>query len=164
MKLKMNGFLAWIYMSTYSVAYYELPKDLCSFFWKSLFSMILLPFAWVSHIFNILAHRSRPDNGMPAFLGIVISILMLTIGFAMTLGSNYRDSSIFFKYLVGLISFTVIVAVILGLEFLAHTIARFVGRFRTDEYKPKKEKQSGMIATYWKAFKEKHCPRIEWIQ
>lgn len=167
MKLNNSSWYVWIYRSSYGIEKYQLPKNLCPFFWKLLLSFVLLPFVFFGHLCNI---KRIELNGIA--IGSLIQVLMLLITgvtFSDYFHAHYWTWILFFKC-YGL-AFLFITGFVIGIVIiiLLLTYIQFIIKYIKTNRKPKKiktyqQKEPSIITSFIKAKYNKYCPSIEWTK
>lgn len=161
MELKRNNWKNWLIQSTFDN---DLPETLCGFVLLFVVSLILIPFAWISHAINLIRGKIEYN----AFWGIGFLFFGGCIQCAILFSEHFPEHGVLFTSLMHKFSpmtqalicyftapfgilFLLIFVVILGLLFLACEllIKKFVlGRFFLK----------------MKEVKRKHCVKINYTE
>jgi uncharacterized membrane protein YuzA (DUF378 family) len=145
MKLNDHGLMARFYLWSYPSA---LPNNLCSYFWKLVAAIVLLPLTWATFWIN--------DDNIPfplrAIIGVLLQGIVGFLGFAFV--APFFGVWTPLEYLgLGVVIAAIICGV--GYFFLERTtpvIPKALSEFASISY------ERG------KAVKDNYCPRIEWTQ
>lgn len=80
--------LAWLDWSNYCTNFnYTFPNNLCSLFWRTFFSIIVLPLGYLTHLWNIFhtinnfKHERYSHSKIGLNFGIVLHLIIGIIGF-----------------------------------------------------------------------------------
>jgi hypothetical protein len=161
MELKSKSWYAWYYRQFYGYSSVELPKSLCVFFWKMLFSLIVFPISWPGFIFYFIDSKREseyPDAkgkiGVAVwFSGLILSIIVLSL-FGITPKS---PTCLLWLPLLGIFLFGVIVL----LAYCFYILYEFLSnRFKSK--KPKKVANKNWFQGGVKSSIGKYCPKINW--
>jgi hypothetical protein len=161
MELRKNSWYAWIYKHSYTN--YVLPHNLCPFFWKLFFAILLFPITWICIVLDIIYGDKRSGDPLPFFgkcvLGIIILVLSTIIGMRILgLEKGHLDWYAPFVGLIGLIS----------IIYILYLIVTFIGRLHTfiEKRSPKRDftkpKRTTIVVEFMKAKIGKYCPKITW--
>lgn len=93
MELKPTNWKIWLIRSTFGIHKFEvdrLPKNSCQLIWKFLISVLSIPFAWSSHVVNLIRRKTEMNAGW----GFVIQI----IGMSLTAGIMNPNGNSFSKF------------------------------------------------------------------
>lgn len=179
-KVDAKGFTTWLWLSTYGKSKYNLPKNFCDFFWTSVLSYIIAIFAWPGHLFNAI----NKDTTWTKAWAWIFHIPAAYIFYGMfNEGKNLHLDFMTYIWgvllLIGTIAVMIVVALIVaGVIALKDWIKDNLRERRrekmrkilqekgtmsaselVDEYE---ESREWGVITWWKAFKGKYCPKIEW--
>jgi len=145
MKLTRNGTLARLYEWTYERS---VPRDLCTFFWGLLFAVLFFPITWTTYPFKF------PEAGVVGrvFVGIGLWGGLSLIAFATVQAYINVDGFLRVMEAVG-----IIVGAIVGLVLLIAGVGYFFIESQTWE------EVKSVVGERKQSFKEKYCPRIDWI-
>ena len=172
-KVDAKGLTTWLWLSTYGKSIWQLPKNFCDFFWESVLSYIIAIFAWPGHLFNLL----KKDTSFTKAWGWIFHIPVAFI-FYFIVFEGKSGHSVPISYLYGVL-FTVCAIVLVavcalivaGVIELKDWIVEKIHERRYEkrrELREKgidpdaREKEPMGIVTWWKSFKGKYCPKIEW--
>ena len=153
-------------------AEYDLPTNLCPYFWKSMFMYIMtVPYLILSLPTLIIAaiNRDDPDDtwqrliiGIVIYAAIFLAWSFLFVPYFILVWGDV-DAVGFWNVLmvVGLLVW--IIGIIIGIFQLIKLILRYAARFGektvdTIQY----SKPTNMITAFVKAKYHKYCPKIEW--
>lgn len=156
MKLNKNSWLA-KYVLWFTLRN-NLPKDLCSYFWTSLSTVILAPLmllVWIPEIIISYVFSEEiydwEDRGNKTFAFYFISGIVFTLGV------------LIYKWPI------ITISIILGLAILIFAIVKMVRYFQDRKYDNLQHDERGrvirkpnIIVEFVKAKKKKYCPIIEW--
>lgn len=149
MNLRKNSWHSALVQSTYGEG---LTESLCTYFWKLVLSIVVLPFTFLAHIANLFC-RGYVFPGVSSAALLFVSFLF-GFGFVPE-GSSPRDLGLWgllwrgFLTIVGIALFTLIV----------YYIRLGIMRVST---KKKTFNKPNILVEYWKAFKGRYCPKITW--
>ena len=76
MEIKTNNWKIWLICSAYAIDETELPKTLCKFVKMFIMALISIPFAWSSHIVNLIFRKTDMSAGWgfaAQILGMIIT-------------------------------------------------------------------------------------------
>lgn len=164
MNLKLNSWHFWLYKHSYSGT----PQTLCPYFWKLLFAIVLLPITFMGYLIPAVRHdRNLFLHGLVTFL---IGFLIF-LGFI--LGEKHYEGNILLATLYGLGTMLLTIcivcvagALIAGLIFSIREAVIYIQDKREDAYYERlaegKEPKKYILVEWWKGFKGKYCPRINW--
>lgn len=158
--LNPNGLMAKFYSSFYNTL--ELPNNLCTYFWKTIFALIMSPFVWPIFVLNRFSNkidftqRNEGDYGyqlsnrVSVTYGLVMNFILGIIGFLTTIcifGQTVGKNMAFYKYYVNGIATTLII------------ILSIFGYIKLMQSLPKKEKpvltEEEEEELYWKNYSKK---------
>lgn len=158
-KLNPESKLARLYLDTYRR---PLPNNLCSYFWKVVFALLILPITCIP-----LKLWPRENNYDPLICYFCLGCLFYVImgmaglgGWAFVLKTGLPQPFLFFPWLVSL----VLTGIAFGIIFLVAIIAGLLCQIKdvlSNKEEPK-EKELSLILLKIKAWKEKNCPIINW--
>lgn len=134
----------------YHWCYGELPNDFCSYFWNSVWAIILLPLHWIITINN------RTEPLLPrSFLGAFITVGTFALAVAgARLLAFFGAPPVWWTYLLGLVVIAAIIAATIGAGVLVAKL-----RLKRDYSKPSTAEK---IAATYGAVRNKYCTKIEW--
>lgn len=173
-KVNAKGFTTWLWLSTYGKSKCDLPKNFCDFFWSSVLSYIIAIFAWPGHLVNI-KDTSRTKAWAWIF-HIPVAYIMAT---AMFEEKDISFNFVFYLWgllvtVIAIVAIIITVVIVMALIELKDWIREKINeRYRekerqlreqglfSEEADSNESRQLGII-TWWKAFKGKYCPKIEW--
>ena len=177
MKLNKNSLNAKLYCWFYGVGSYELPSNLCPYFWKLVLAWILvLPYGLLCTPF-ILTHElfdKTYKNGQNTFgerVGIsVIMYIMLFALFALGVGvgalfTTYAKGSIFLNVLPGSILLWIAlvgIGIYQGIKALIVKLSETKKVYDEHGYRVYPEKKPNLAVEFVKAKYNKYCPKITW--
>lgn len=163
MKLNLNSWYVWIYRSSYDLTVYDLPNNLCPFFWKLVLAIIMLPLSWIGHLFNIGRVQTKA-----LVVGSAISVLIMISGMVAACQDNVKHITlkIALKYYAIGSFYLVLVAVALGIVILVLCGIGHICEYIKDKWQDRsyKESKPSIITTFIKAKYNKYCPKIEWTK
>ena len=152
-----------LYKSLWCIeGYHRLPSNICSYFWKYLLGIMLLPFTWI--VVNIFTIFKKTRNTISdAFVGVVITtnvliLYHLTAGNMMLYDTLSGLSILQFMKGIGL-SFIILCSIIFILflgGFIGH-IATMARNKRSGSHRTE-----SLLVTRFKDWKNKSCTRITW--
>lgn len=146
MQLSTTGRLYQLYWFTYGR---EPSNNLCDFFWKELFAIVIFPFTWLSFPFDAKSVFSRIFASVVAwfFTGAVAFLIAMT----------YTDPW------TTLYAFTIIATIVVGAALIMGIGAACM---YLSEERPWEEIEVPVwlenVREVKRSFKDKYCPRIEW--
>ena len=161
MELKENSLFPWLCKVTYGKGY--LPKNLCVYFWASLFTIPFLPFSFPWIIYHLIFNRKNPSNGVSIVPKFSISISWY-IGSLFVGAAQWGFVSLstwlwgLWVILVGLL--LACIAILSIAYFLFEVIPKCIPRRKPRE----KKKKPNILIEYIKAKKQKICPQITWLK
>ena len=177
MELNKNSLNAKLYCWFYGVRSYELPSNLCPYFWKLVLAWILvLPYGLFCTPF-ILTHELSDKtykNGESQFgERIGISVIMYIILFALfalgvTVGAlftTYAKGGFFIQMLpVGIILWNLLVGIGIyhGVKALVQKLREPKKLYDENGYRIYPEKKPNLTVEFVKAKYNKYCPKITW--
>lgn len=124
----------------------------CPYFWGTILAVLIcIPVGIFKGIRSIIPENSRGKVGV----GIVLALII--VGLSVSLYNDWQKTLFIIAFMVGYVTFMVCFA--LGIGKLINKIRN---RSTPKPPKPKKEPRPHMTITMFKAWKNKHCPRIEW--
>lgn len=142
-----------------------MPDNLCSYFWKLLMLIILFPLLLIFALPEILIVsisyiiiKIKKDEFIyfidewESRWGInflIYFLIAMIYGYINALINHFNET----------IAITVIVIVTISIFAV---INYFRKKSKKSEIKTAKVKKPSLISEYWKAFKGKYCPRIDW--
>lgn len=151
MKLNKNSKLTRLYMWSYNTPYWRLPNDLCTYFWKLLFAIVVFPLTWLSYPFKCNHIFSRIGVSLLCLLGLIL--IGLPIGLQ--------------KWGVFII-LGIVIGMLVGITATIGLIAFVCGLLTETYYKVRStstvEELMSIVRERKTGFKEKYCPRIEWAK
>lgn len=127
----------------YNIAYKRLDQSLCTYFWKLVLALVLLPFTFIWYL--IPSTRNNTGLGGYTFFSFMVFFLIVV---ARLLGKDVFGDFSFVSGLLGFVLLVVGVALIRGLAALFIHLLSF--------------KRETLVSERLKGFKNKYCPRIEW--
>lgn len=164
MNLQLKSWHTILYKNTYQ----GLPDSLCPYFWKLLIAMLLLPITWGGYVIPNIRYTKS------IFLNFMTTVCFYTIGYIIynISLSIYPEQEGIWEMLLGItvatgyiVGVTVAISAIFILIYLASTYISdttksvMYKRRLTNEDKPKK---TYILIEWYKAFKGKYCPKINW--
>lgn len=174
----MKIILAWMDWSMYCRDYYyKFPKNLCSLFWRSLFSVLMIPLVWPGHIWNMAFTKNNFKNQMEAggklyyfsagALHITAAVLGKAIDSIVYKSTGYNilmmSEDIVIVYLKacasGIIFAVIIMAGALIVFSMGYGVVRGFSLARGDKRLIPKD---NIVIQGVRAVKEKYCPIIGW--
>lgn len=180
MNYKKTSFLANFYRLFYLRT--ELPKGFCDYFFYLLFAFILTPLVWPALVLNFFSKSitkkadgsySKKYQVFETGLGFILQFLFLfsgALGFTLlnSFGFTFEKVNIFYLYFLGIIALPVFAFLFFGIIFSGALLFD-----RAENFFHKFNKRNGsdvdsqnffvMIKNRFKSFKEKNCPKINWI-
>jgi len=177
MKLNANSLNAKLYCWFYGVGSYQLPNNLCPYFWKLVLAWILvLPYGLLCTPF-ILTHElfsksyRNGDNKFGERIGIsTIMYMMLFVLFALgvavgALFTTYVKGGLFYKVLPGGILFWLLffcVGIYHGIKALVEKLRETKKVYDENGYRIYPEKKPNLAVEFVKAKYNRYCPKITW--
>jgi hypothetical protein len=170
-----NAWYAKLFMFSWQIGHeYYLPKNICSYFWKNLLGILLLPITLPYLIISTIIPDLKGDEwgegdhitkGIFTWLLIALTyIIGLKISFEFDIQLiNWYD--LFIPAGLGLGFFICVALVVVGIVALYHLIVDLVEKLSKEDdetltpYKPKSE---SILVTRFKNWKEKSCTTIKW--
>lgn len=180
MQLKTNSLNAKLYCWFYGKSTYELPTNLCPYFWKLVLAWVLLvPYSLFCTVY-ILTHEifdNKYENGdhktgerigLSVLFNGFAFILFLMINVIVRLFVVYDPKSFFSEILgPGIMIWVVVIG--FGLYYGVKALIEYIkeSRIPRDEngfriYREPKEKKPNLIVEFVKAKYGKYCPKIDW--
>ena len=180
MILKTNSLNAKLYCWFYGKPTYELPNNLCPYFWKLVLAWtLLIPYSLFCTLY-ILTHEifdDKYENGdhktgermsVSLLMNGILFILFLMINVVVWFFVDYDPKSIFTDLLgPGAMLWTV--AICFGVYYGIKALVEYIkeSRIPRDEngyriYPEYKEKKPNLIVEFVKAKYGKYCPKIDW--
>jgi hypothetical protein len=180
MNLKTNSLNAKLYCWFYGKPTYQLPSNLCPYFWKLVLAWVLVvPYSLFCTLY-ILTHEifnKKYENGdhntgerigVSVLVNGIVFILFLMINFVVWFFVDYDPKSIFTVLLrPGAMFWTV--AILVGGYYGIKALIEYIkeSRIPRDEngyriYPEYKEKKPNLIVEFVKAKYGKYCPKIDW--
>ncbi len=177
MNLKENNWKIWLIQSTFGR--HDLPPDLCSFVKLFVPALLLLPFAWIGHITNLILKDKEYHIGW-GFLVLVIGFVI--IGAFISPGHNGKDIGMFYQYvkdygywtrmsIAYLASPLAIVALLICIGLIISIIVMVAWPFMKlkDFIQDRKhlrdsEQNNNWLTLYYKGLKEKYCVKITYTK
>jgi hypothetical protein len=168
-----------LYKSTYGVE--ELPSSLCAYFWADVLAFIFMLPSWPGHLLNIL----QKDYRVKSFWWFIHIILALPLGLLLIPKSQRKTAGFFHCYGLGMCILLGTVAVGVLIWFVGEVIKRerekkkYIQYYQLRYTKPnllyhdvwneinhvreqKEEGRKWLVVEWFKAFKGKYCPKLEW--
>lgn len=131
----------------YNIAYKRLDQSLCTYFWKLVLALVLLPFTFIWYLIPC----TRNNEGLSGYIFCsLVTTFFIIIG--RTIGSDIFGDFSFVSGLVGFVLTVVGSALIVGILILIAYLLHLAGE----------TKRETLIGERFKGFKNKYCPRIEW--
>lgn len=178
MKLNANSIHAKLYCWFYGKhKEYDLPNNLCPYFWKVVLAWILLvPYAVFCTPF-ILIHEAfsksykNGDNKFGERIGIsfiiyifLFALFVLGVGVG-ALFTTYEKGSLFANMMPGAILFwgvLIIVGIYQGIKALIGFIRESRKVYDEHGYRVYPEKKPNLVVEFVKAKYNSYCPKIDW--
>jgi hypothetical protein len=186
--------LAWLDWSSYANKDYELPKSLCSLFWRTLFSLVSLPITYLTHVWNAFIKPNYNDfqynNKSNLFIGAVIHGVILIAGAVG--GTEFIEPQLSVQWLtwedpfvlgyvkimftgIGVILTTmlfiiIIVGIIVGIVELVKLGWNAITESEQEEVIDENnqvidyEYKEKPLVKLYKSIKGKYCPKIDWSE
>lgn len=132
----------------YNIAYKRLDQSLCTYFWKLVLALVLLPFTFIWYL--IPGTRNNAGLGGYTFFSFIMFVF-ITIG--RMIGKDAFGDFSFVSGLLGFVLLAVGVALLIGFVVLSAYLLHLAAE---------STKRESLIGERLKGFKNKYCPRIEW--
>lgn len=177
MNIKKNSWMLWLIRSTYGIEKWDTwkyPKSLCTFFWEFVVSLILLPVAYLTHVYNLIIEDTEfsfaPSLLLTVF-GYVLSYRIVEDAFNINIVSQYGFAGSWFIFATtGAIAIVILMILIvlswLGIKKLCGLLVdlyRLI--FPAHEFASRpKEKNPSIVWEFIKAKKRKICPLIDYVE
>ncbi|MEK6829099.1 MAG: hypothetical protein AABY15_03150 [Nanoarchaeota archaeon] len=187
---KLKLFLAWLDWSTYArssekswKSNYKFPNSLCHLAWRTLFSVIVLPFTWIAHVWNRLfvsmetfRNEDSDNHKLNVWSTIAITMVSLLLGvyaYGKTDGKDgtgglgwdwfHVSDPIIISYfkLIGCGIVVGIIGLIMIAIFITIIALIIMGVQSLKSKSSSNEPKSAIVKTV-KAIKNKYCPIIDW--
>ena len=156
MELNENSITSKIYRWFYNKEYYEMPSNLCPYFWQLMFMWIVfIPSVILSLPYSILTKiqgksEHHPGIGFLLWWGLYcIQCVFITLGIFFF--KYKKDGYFYHSAVIGIC--IIIIGIVLGIKKLGEI-------FRNK--KTYKNKQPNIIIEFVKAKYNKYCPKIDW--
>lgn len=193
-KYNKNSWHAKLYKSTYGISYiYDedlneseyIPDNICEYGKKLAFAILLAPFSYLGHIYN-LCKREYDVSAIYSSIHVITALflgLMTTINYYSSMGRKIGFHELIISYLFGLLDIIIIIGAALVICYIYQLIAYILEEmtvvvkkfFKKKEltleekldiefkkewgrYEPK----SNPIGDWVKSFKGKYCSKISW--
>jgi hypothetical protein len=180
-KARINSFHARLYMSSYNASHYDLPAQLCGYFWKCVLAFVLMIPAYPGLIWN---HYRKEERFEAIWMSLHVPAAMLVGTIPQAITDKHPHYTLYGVYLWGMLEFIgiFILLVIIGIihvgikeytqrrrwikfytlqrknpERLANEIWKDVDGTNSSSNRP-----SNLAIEWLKAFKGKYCPKLEW--
>lgn len=164
MEFDKNSFTAKLVSSFYPD--YWLPTSLCTYFWKALFAYVSLPLTWpLVWLFWKDPNNNGNDSVLFKFLGGVVINVVIAVIVYVTITDPYQ-TLIVGGYILMLATGLTLLAVLTRFLAIKHEKYKWGVEYKHIwfnvgyEGKPRK---NNIIVEFFKAKKEKYCPKIEWV-
>lgn len=131
----------------YNIAYKRLDQSLCTYFWKLVLALVLLPFTFIWYL--IPYTRNNMGLGGYTFSSFIVFVF---ISVGRLLGKDVFGDFSFVSGLLGFVLLVVGILLIIGLLVLFVYLLNLAGE----------TKRETLVGERLKGFKNKYCPRIEW--
>jgi hypothetical protein len=157
MELKRNSLTSKIYRWFYDKEWFEMPINLCVYFWQLVFMWIMfIPSIILSLPYSIMTKMNNKKSEHHPGIGFLLWIFIFFIQtILIALGSFFfKYEKYSYLHEMGIMGFGIIFILISC--FFAYHIEIY---FRTSRYKPE---QSNIITEFIKAKYNKYCPKIDW--
>lgn len=165
MNIKLNKNKWWLRLHRYTYSYREdkLSGDGCKLGWELIFMPIVLIIGWPFMIFRTTLNYKTLEV---MFFGFVAQIIFIVTG-GFILENRIADTSykVPLYYITGMLVIIVSCLVLFGFIFTIVYIKDNSEKFTLKKRRDKKKqevKRESFIKTWYKAKKEKSCPRIIW--
>lgn len=183
-------FLAWLDWSTYArvkekeySCNYEFPKSLCPLAWRTLFSIVILPITWITHVWNLLLvsketfRNEDSDTHKLNYLNtLLITIVCFMLGvfvYNHTDGEHgtggwgwdwFHTSDPFIISYLKLFGCGIIGAILLAIAIVAFVLVLYLIHlaYTSITSKPGSAEGGSAISKTVHAIKNKYCPSIDW--
>lgn len=149
MKINKNSFSSKIYKYVYNVEDWELPNNLCSYFWKLIGAFLIIPLFLISHLIIAVIKRRIKREDLP--LGILLLYSLLSL-FGMVMVHFTEPTNLFYIFIE---IFGITGYIILTMSIIGYVIYRLDKKYKGG---------NNIVSEYIKAKKNKMCPRIEWVE
>lgn len=180
MTLNTNSLNAKLYCWFYGKTTWNLPNNLCPYFWKLILAWALLvPYSLFCTLYILTHeifdtkyengdHKTGERMGISLLLNGIILMLFLMINVVVWFFVDYTPKSIFSE-LLGPGAMLWVVAIGFGIYYGIKALVEHIkeSRIPRDEngyriYPPYKEKKPNLIIEFVKAKYGQYCPKIDW--
>jgi hypothetical protein len=179
-KVNAKGLSVWLWLSTNGKSKNQLPYNFCDFFWASVLCYPIAIFAWPGHLINLLTKDTSKTKAWPWMFHTLIAIAVYN-GFFVAEHHPFVASLMGYVWgLIILLGFCVGILILVLITAGMIEIRDYIAEKKRDKriarrqaewdlkmegkwVEPirKERKPSGFI-TWWKSFKGKYCPKIEY--
>jgi Na+-transporting methylmalonyl-CoA/oxaloacetate decarboxylase gamma subunit len=180
----LKRLLGWFDWSNYCVSWnYKLPQSVCPLFWRTIFGIILLPFTWITHVWNLITVKNshyrdefRPNHKLSAPSGAALNVItsitgiMLILEFEEKVGWDWFHVSdpLLLNYLmttaVGALGVALTLLIFALLIYIIVGVAELCKKWfsKDGENTVWESKEPSAISKGIKSIKENYCPTINW--
>ena len=131
----------------------DLPNTVCSYFWKYVIYLLILPINIITTLFNKYISKYKSLYAPLITLDILFWLIVLL---SYAIGDSIFDSNIFVKIVGGFLFIGVTTAIVISIMLSVIFINK---KFKHKSVSNNKE---SLLKKRYKSFKEKHCPIIKW--
>lgn len=144
MRLSKNGYLAQLYRWSYGT--WRMPNNLCIYFWKLLFAIVVFPITWISYPFHF-------DHIVIRIIASLVCCFFLALFARLILGvfeNPYFALEVLFYVGRIIAGFIVLIALVVLYALLEENPPEIVSETLK------------IIQAKKESVKDKFCPKIEW--
>lgn len=171
MNLNPYSWHAYLYRYTYGKEVCELPKSLCTYFWKLVLAIIIFIPGYPGIILKLSFSRKDWDHKMAfPIIGMILNFFVIISGTDRFHISTINKlwSSFWLVYGWGWIIIGLVIASMICLFFMAWLASIISDAIKSKrEIKPynyHKPDKTYILFEFTKAFFNKYCPKIQWKQ
>lgn len=178
MKLNANSIHAKLYCWFYGKhKEYDLPKNLCPYFWKVVLAWILIlpyavfctPFILTSELFSKSYKNGDNKFGERIGMSFIIYIFLFAL-FILGVGvgalfTTYLKGSLFANMMPGAIllwGVLIVIGIYHGIKYLVQVIRDSRKVYDEHGYRVYPEKKPNLVVEFVKAKYNSYCPKIDW--
>lgn len=177
MKLNANSLNAKLYCWFYGVGSYELPNNLCPYFWKLVLAWILVlpygllctPFILTHELFSESYRNGDSEFGERIGISVIMYIMLyglFALGVAVgALFTTYAKGGFFYMVLPGGIILWIAltgIGIYQGVKALVQKLRKPKKVYDENGYRIYPEKKPNLVVEFVKAKYNKYCPKITW--
>lgn len=154
--MKKDSWHSHLYKTLYNKANFQLPSNLCDYFWAVMFALITLPFWCVTSRDNNLNWLGKIVFGF--FTEAMASMILFICSYELI--EKLQITSYILAFFMPVIVCLSLCGILIGVGLIAVGIDKAC-ELRKGSAK-RKPKSDGLFKTKWKSFKGKYCPKIDW--